>query len=518
MNGVRSGNGIPQGEGSSQAAMNAPLSLSLEDNLNRVKETFTHCSDIQYRVLQLAGRKAVMIYLEGMTNQSELESNVLKPLMGVSSHETQSELTIVHLKEALLSLLSVDSAGDLATGVASILNGGCLLLVDGMNEGLLLKVTGGERRAVTEPTSEAVVRGPREGFTEDIGVNLALLRFKVKSVRLKTENFNRGRETNTRIVLCYLEGIAEPDVIEEARRRLSSIDVDGILESGYVEEFIEDSPYSPFPQLHYSERPDTVAAQLLEGRFAIFIDGTPFVLTAPITAWQMMQANEDYYERYLMATLLRILRLAFLFIALFMPALYVAIITFHQDMLPSNLIISMAAAREPIPFPALVEALIMEITFEALREAGIRLPKTVGQAVSIVGALVIGQASVEAGIVSAPMVIVVSITGIASFTIPRFNMAIAIRMLRFPLIILGGTLGLFGIIIGTVWIALHMCQLRSFGVPYLSGIAPSKRGEAMDILVRAPRWSMRRRPATYTDENIFRAGPNSSAGSSSSKR
>ena len=302
-------------------------------------------------------------------------------------------------------------------------------------------------------------------------------------------------------MLAYIEGIADPNPVAEAEKKLKAIKIDGVLESGYLEEFLESFPWSPFPEMQYSERPDTVAAQLLEGRFAIFTDGTPFVLSAPATFWQLLQASEDYYERFPVATAIRWLRFLFASVALFLPALYVALVTFHQDMLPTNLLISIAAAREPIPFPVLMETLLMEVAFEALREAGIRLPKTLGQTVSILGALVIGTAAVQAGIVSAPMVIIVSMTGIASFTIPRFNAAISIRMLRFPLIILAGGFGLFGLVFGTAMIALHMCSMTSFGVPYLTPVAPLRPGQLKDVVVRAPWWAMLFRPSETTSQN-----------------
>lgn len=310
--------------------------------------------------------------------------------------------------------------------------------------------------------------------------------------------FVLGRHTKTNVVLAYMKGIADPRVIEEVTSRIEDIEINGVLETGYLEELIEDNPYSPFPQVQYTERPDTISAQLLEGRFAILVDGTPFALSGPVTAVQFMQATEDYYERYMIVNMLRWLRYIFLFLSLLLPAIYIAIITYHHDMLPTNLLYTIAATREAIPFPALIEALIMEISFEALREAGIRLPKTVGQAVSILGALVIGQAAVEAGIVSAPMVIIVSITGIASFTIPRFNFAISIRMLRFPIMILAGVFGLYGIIIGVMWIVMHMCSLRSFGVPYMSGLAPFKVNEFKDIFIRVPWWKMNHLPSSIT--------------------
>ncbi|MNI07569.1 Spore germination protein A1 [compost metagenome] len=315
-----------------------------------------------------------------------------------------------------------------------------------------------------------------------------------------------GRESNTSAVIAYLNDLAMPSLIEEVEKRLKKIDVDAVLESGHIEELIQDDTYSPFPQMQYTERPDVVASALLQGRIAIILDGTPFVLLVPFVFVQVMQTSEDYYERFQIATLLRLLRYLFLFFSLTTPALYVAITTYHQGLLPTTLMLSVAAAREAIPFPAVVEALIMEITFEALREAGIRLPKAVGSAVSILGALVVGQAAVQAGIVSAPMVIVVSITGIASFTIPRFNGAIAVRMLRFPILIIASIFGFYGIFFSLMLLIGHMANLRSFGVPYLSPVAPLSSGDMKDVLIRAPWTQMKERPAFMPLQDTERMG------------
>jgi len=472
----------------------------LHEQTQRLRAIFDQCSDVVFREIKIASRvKGVLVYLDGIVNTRELHDNAIRPLLLL--HAQKQALTPELMEEQGISLSQITHAVTEADVVDAILTGNAALLIEGYAEALILSVRGGEHRSVSEPLTESVVRGPREGFTEHLRTNTGLLRRKIKSSQLKLTSLTIGEQTQTVVVLAYIDGIVEPAVIAEVLQRLRDIHIDGVLESGYIEEFIQDEPLSPFPQMQYTERPDTVAAQLLEGHFAIFVDGTPFVLTGPVTFWQMMQASEDYYERYLLTTLIRWLRYIFLFVALFMPSLYIAITTFHQDMLPTSLLLSIAAARESIPFPALVEALIMEVAFEALREAGIRLPKTIGQAVSILGALVIGQAAVEAGIVSAPMVIVVSLTGLASFTIPRFNAAIAVRILRFPLMFLGGAFGLFGIVIGTTWIVLHLSHLRSFGVPYLSGLAPSKKGEWKDILVRAPWPKMRLRPLTYTQRH-----------------
>ena len=334
--------------------------------------------------------------------------------------------------------------------------------------------------------AEGGIRGSREGFIESLQVNTSLLRRIIKSPALKLQSMKIGKYTKTNVVVAYIDGLVDQTLIEEITNRLQRIEIDGILESGYIEEMIEDNPYSPFPQLLATERPDVACAHLLEGRAVILVEGTPFTLIAPISFFSLIQSHEDYYNRFMVGSLIRWLRYVFLGISLLLPSLYVAVLTFHQEMVPTALMLSVAASREAVPFPAIVEALIMEITFEALREAGVRLPKQIGSAVSIVGALVIGQASVQAGLVSAPMVIVVAITGIASFMIPRYATGIAIRMLRFPIILLAGTLGLLGIMMGIIAIVIHLCSLRSFGVPYLAPLAPLKGKRAERCAVESP--------------------------------
>lgn len=477
------------------------LSASLESNLESLQLAFKDCLDVTFRRIRTnINQSALLVYIEGITNRESLEDHVCAPLIeqflspqqpGTDGLTVENVLTIEGYKKIQL----------LSEAISEVLEGNAILLLDGASGALVLRVLDGPKRSIQEPASESVIRGPREGFTERIGMNTAMIRLKIKTNRLKLIGFKIGNLTKTDVILAYIDGIANLEVIEVVKKKLSAIRIDGILETGYIEELIEEKPFSPFPEMQYTERPDTAAAQLLEGKFAILVDGTPLVLTGPITFWHMLKSSEDYYERFYFATFVLWLRYFFLFLSLFLPAIYIAITTFHQDLLPTSLVLSIAAARESIPFPAVIEALIMEISFEALREAGIRLPKTVGQAVSILGALVIGQAAVQAGIVSAPIVIIVSLTGIASFTIPRFNFAITIRLLRFPLMLMASAFGLFGIIIGTLWIFIHLSGLQSFGVPYLSGISPMKRDELKDILIRAPWWRMISRPETTIPSN-----------------
>ncbi|MEV5028310.1 spore germination protein [Paenibacillus sp. LPE1-1-1.1] len=486
------------------------LFTDLQQNEQQLRSIYTNCSDIVFRSFIIEGQtKAILIYIDGLVDSGGIEANVISPLMQEADGKVYA---IGQLAERKISTSKATPFNTFQECVEYLSNGLPILLRDQESTGLAFGLNKWEKRPIEEPVAESGIRGPREGFTETLRTNTSLIRRIVKSPLLKTETMKIGEYTQTNVVIAYIEGLVDTTLVEEVRTRLKRIRIDGILESGYIEEFIEDMPYSPFPQLISTERPDVTCANLLEGRIAILVEGTPFVLIAPITLFSLMQSAEDYYQRYWVSTAMRWLRYMFTLIALLLPSFYVAVLTFHQEMVPGNLLFSMAVSREGVPFPALIEALMMEVTFEALREAGVRLPKQVGSAVSIVGALVIGQAAVQAGLVSAPMVIVVAITGISSFMIPRYIAGIAIRLLRFPLIFLAGSLGLLGIMMGIIAIVLHLCSLRSFGVPYLSAIATPKMKELKDVLIRAPWWMMNTRPRFTGDYDEFRQAPNQKPG------
>jgi hypothetical protein len=487
------------------------LSTDLDQNLLELQNIYKNCIDVVFREFKMAGKtKATLIYIDGLANTEEIDASVLTPLMKESDakENTDPQIHINHILEQKLTVSKVKKAQTMTECIEHISSGNPVLLIDQQNEGFALGLANWEKRSIEEPVGESVIRGPREGFTESLGTNLSLLRRKIRSPQLKTKSMKIGEYTQTEVVISYIEGIAEQTLIQEVETRLNRIKIDGILETNYIEELIEDNPYSPFPQVLNTERPDVVAANLLEGRVAILQDGTPFVLIVPVSFYSLLQSTEDYYQRALMSTVVRWMRYIFLLISLLLPSLYVAILTFHQEMIPTTLLISIAVSREPIPFPALVEVLVMEIVFEALREAGLRLPKQAGAAVSIVGALVIGQAAIQAGLASAPLIMVVALTGVASFTIPRYTAGIALRILRFPMVLLAGTLGLLGIMLGLLMIVTHMATLRSFGVPYLSPMAPMQAREMKDVLIRAPWWNLNTRPRLTGSDNIQRQGPN----------
>ena len=486
------------------------LYTQLDDNLDLFKTVLGLNKDVIFRKFRLGvaeQTEAVVVYVEGMVDKNLLNNGIARPLMLESRREGfhgagQNLLELV--KDFTVTVSDVHDAGNMEDLVNGVLYGDVALLIDGYDIALLIGVQSWDTRQVSEPQSEVLVRGPREGFTETLRTNTTMIRRRLRSPNLIFEDYNIGRVTYTGVAVAYIRGIVSPDLVDEVKRRLKRIEIDGILESGYLEEFIEDQTYSPFPQVLRTERPDRVAAALLEGRVAILTDGTPFVLIVPAEFFSLMQSPEDYYERYVLGTAIRWLRYSALFMSLLLPAFYIAITTYHQEMIPTRLLISIAAAREGVPFPALVEAVVMVFTFEALREAGVRLPRAVGQAISIVGALVIGQAAVQAGMVSPLMVIVVAVTGIASFLNPAFNVGISLRLLSFPMMLLAGVLGLFGVMVGVLAILIHLAGLRSFGVPYLASLAPLHTGDLKDVLVRAPWWAMGRRPDETANLNRHR--------------
>ncbi|WP_418790730.1 spore germination protein [Phosphitispora sp. TUW77] len=477
-----------------------PVSANLDKNMSHLKDLFDRCTDVIFREFDAAisgGVKTAMVYIDGLVNKEMLTEDLVKALMydaNLLDRSTSFKDSADYLSRRIIAFTEVKVQDNLMDAVNSILSGETLLLVDGVNKAFALSTQDWVQRAVSEPATENVVRGPREGFTESLQTNYTLIRRRIKSSRLKFETMKIGAITKTAVSIGYIEGIVNSKIVEEVRIRLRRIDIDGILDSGYIEEYIEDAPLSVFPTLHATERPDKVAGGLLEGQVVILVDTTPFALLAPITFPQMLQASEDYYLRWPFASFIRFIRFFTLSIALLAPPLYIAVTTYHQEMLPLTLLVSIAAAREGVPFPAFVEALLMEATFEVLREAGVRLPKAVGQAISIVGALVIGDAAVSAGLVSPAMVIIVSITAIASFSLPSYFGAFSLRILRFPLMIMAATLGFFGVVAGLMALIIHLCSLRSFGVPYLSPLAPTSWRDWKDMFIRLPWWTMFTRP------------------------
>ena len=479
---------------------------SLSDNLEIIKQKTGNSSDVVIRHVKMGEKSSIqtaIIYIEGIVDDQFIQEFLLQSMMKDEHKETINEHDALEvISEDMMTVGHVSSFDTWVDLFHYLMEGDTVVLIDGIPKAIRACTKGGETRSISESTTQMVVRGPKGAFTETIGTNTAMVRRIIKTPDLWMESFKVGRVTKTDVNLMYIHGIANDKVVEEVRERLNKIDIDSILESGYIEQLIEDQTMTPFPTIFNTERPDVVAGNLFEGRVAIFVDGSPFVLIAPAVFIQFFQSAEDYYARFDIATSIRLLRILMFAISLIAPAAFVAVTTFHQEMVPTTLIVAIAAQRESVPFPAFVEALLMEITFEILREAGIRLPKAIGSAVSIVGALVIGQAAVQASIVSPAMVIIVSMTAIASFATPSFDMAISARLIRFLFMIGAATFGFYGIILIFLMMVVHLTSLRSFGVPYMAPLAPFIPVNNKDTFVRLPWWTLRQRPRLMSANTV----------------
>lgn len=505
-------NSIDRETNKEDSSLQNSISEDLNENIVNIKKVMGNSSDILVREFTISSGievKAAVIAMKGLSKKDLINEQVLFSLMfDIRFKDTNNVNDLFEkIKQNGMPNAYVSEEVNIVNIINELITGNSALLLNGIGKALVVGSKGWKERQITEPITENVVRGPRDGFTENIESNIALIRRRIKSPDLRVDSFEVGTKTKTSLYVVYLNGIAKEEVVNEVKKRLKRIEIDGILESGYIEELIEDNPFSPFPMIEHSERPDKVSASILEGRVAILVDTTPFVLMVPTVFLQFMQSADDYYERYLIGSLTRSVRIVAYFISVILPALYIALTSFHQEMIPTPLALSLAASREGVPFPSIGEALIMEATFEILREAGLRLPQQTGQAVSIVGGLVIGQAAVQAGIVSQAMVIIVALTGISSFAIPAFNAAGSGRLLRFPLMILASFLGLPGILAGLSIIMIHMSGLRSFGASYLEPFVGADSTAFKDTVIRNPWWSMLHRPGFIARKRMMRMRP-----------
>ncbi|MDT9724017.1 spore germination protein [Xylanibacillus composti] len=425
-----------------------------------------------------------LFYLDGMVNQRTVQESVISPLLDRLPNQI---VTLERIRASVLDASEVKVVDNREDAVEQILSGSLLLLMQGHPEGLIISLPGWEERSIEESKTQPVVKGPADSFIETLRTNTTLVRRRVKDSRLRVCSMTIGSQSKTDIAIMYIEGLAKDELVRDLQQRFESAKLNRVLEGEYLEEILNAKKQRTlFPLNYNTDRPDTIAAGIMEGRVAIFIDGTPFVLLVPSVFVDFIQSAEDYYQPYLFSSLIRLLRFAAFMICMLAPSVYIALTTYHQDMIPTQLLLSLTAQREGVPFPAFVEALLMETTFEILREAGLRMPRTIGQAVSIVGTIVVGQAAVEASIVSAVMVIVVSITAISSFAIPSYAMSIPCRLLRYVFMGLAATMGVYGITIGILVLIVHLCSLESYGVPYMSPLSPYRKKGKQDGILRYP--------------------------------
>jgi spore germination protein KA len=463
-------------------------------------------SDFIYRQIFVSNNRDLetsVIYMDGMVNTQLISDYVIKPLMQAEQFNNCdceadairviSEGTVYYADNKKRTSIN-DVLGDVLTGSVAV-------IFNKNRTAFTFETKGFDRRPVGEPSSENVLKGARDSFNETIRANTATCRRKIKSPNLVIEETVLGEQTKTPIAICYMKNITNENLISEVKKRLSDISVDNILTPGYLEESIIDEKASPFPQIQYTERPDRFCTSLLDGRVGVIIDGLPIAYIIPGTLLQFVQTPEDYSQHFLISSAIRYMRFTSMFVTLLLPAFYISITTFHQEMIPTELTFSIVAAKQGVPFPMFVEVLLMLIAFELLVEAGLRLPQTIGQTVSIVGALVVGQAAVEAKLLSPATVIIVATTAITSFAMPNQDLSNALRLWRFGLAIVASIIGMYGLTMGLFLLIYQWCKIDSFGVPYLSPFIGDEKIQLQDSLFRLPLITMKKRPESLNAKN-----------------
>ncbi|GAK14043.1 spore germination protein [Geomicrobium sp. JCM 19039] len=481
----------------------ANFSPSLEANLDEIKQSVGQSDDLvirRFRLGKTTKLPAAVVYIDGMVDQSTVEHLLSESIL--------FDEEFSNMQEALH--LYFDSFGDTKVLydrdalLTSLLSGHVISFVNGHVLAYSIDMIFWQTRQVDAPSSENVIRGPKEAFVEAFRVNTTLIRRRIKDPNLRFETYLIGTRSETTVVVTYIADIVNPKILKELHERIDQIHTDSIQTSGELEELIQDNAKTPFPNVFSSERPDTISSHVLEGKIAIIVDGNPFVLAVPATFIDFIHSVEDYTQRADVGSLLRILRLVCVFISLYVPALYVAITTYHQELIPFNLMVSLAAQNEGTPFPTVLEVLILEVLFEIIREASIRMPVQIGTALSIVGALVVGQAVVEAGIISSSVVIVVAVTAIASFVFPIYNISVPFRINRFIVLVFASLFGLYGIFLFSMLLLIHLSGLKSYGLPYLEGLTPFVRRDQRDTIIRMPKWMLNTRPRIVAKNNRTR--------------
>ncbi len=467
-----------------------PVSQQLKDNLDYVQQQFCVPAnkDLVVRQFRRGEFDMVVLYLDGMSSRKDVSDFILRPLMGEDFSSVHSAL---HMETEIFNVLEVSNAQkqeDLDEGIRGILMGDSLLLVDGLSFVIVCETKGYDRRSVSTPQTEGTIRGPQEAFTENLKTNTTLIRRIIKNPRLVTEYTSIGDLNRSPCAILYIDGLCNPAIVEEVRRRINSLKGDYIFGSGMLEQFIEDSPYSIFPTILSTERPDRTASNLNEGRVAVIADGTPFAIIMPITFLSMLTTTEDTALRWQYGTLMRFVRVLALMVTIFLPALYIGLTNFHKEMIPTDLLIAIAQSRENVPFPSAVEVVLMILSFELIREAGTRVPGLIGNTIGIVGALILGQASVEASLVSPVLIIIIAFTGIGSFALPDFALSFGVRIVRMGLLLCGAVAGFVGIALGTVVVLSLMVRQQSFGIPVMASFDAPRTGDNHDLIFRKPVW------------------------------
>ncbi|ONK22145.1 spore germination protein [Bacillus sp. VT-16-64] len=488
------------------------FSNKITENRKRFEQLFYYPTNnaLKFRELYISSinRHALILFVAGAVDTKMIDQQIIKPLLEPQSQSTvRNEINIVtDIMHNVLTTASGKKITKIKEAVENMLNGSTLILIDGQRDGILIDTNGFESRSVTEPTAETVVKGPKTAFIESAQVNRSLIRRQLKDHHLITEIVTVGTKSPQQVSVLYIQNIVDKELVSTVKKRIEEVQQDAILEISMLEEVIEERPSSLFPSCMTTERPDRACSFLLEGHVILLMDNSPVALVTPITFWSLFQTAEDQFLRMPYGNFSRIIRLIALFIGLLTPAFFLAVTTFHPEMIPTDLLLAMAGTRERIPFPTLWEIVLMEITFEILREAGIRVPTPLGATIGIVGALILGQAAVEANIVSPIMVIIVSITGLASFAIPDIGLSVIVRILRFCLLFAANFLGFIGIALALTAIMAYAASLKAFGVPFFSPLAPYTPS-SKDLFLRPVLKKQWLRPQNMSPQRKIRAAP-----------
>ncbi len=473
----------------------------LDEKLGLLEPKLKLSSDIKIREITISGPRAiraVVIIIEGMVDSQALHQDILQPLMLGRRDEDVEDYNLKdyvdRLQRTVLTVGGIIRTDRLTNLLNFIFDGFTVILIDGYVEALVIDIRGGLQRSIEEPPSERTTRGPREGFVEALVPNIAMVRRKLRHHNLVVEKIMVGQRTRTEVALLYVTDIADPAIIDKLKNRIQSINIDGVIYASTIEQLLDDHPYSIFPTLKGTQRPDKIVGGLLQGQVAVLVDGTPHTMLVPSLFISAMQTPEDYTERPYVASFTRLFRFLAFFLAVSLPALYIALISFQPELLPFELILPLARDRSQVAFPAVIEALIMEIVIQLVVEAGLRLPMPVGQTVGVVGGIILGQMSVQARLATPAMVIVVAVTAISTFGIPDYSLSLAIRVLRLPLMLFAAIFGMFGFSLGWMLILTHLASLNSLGVPYMSPLMPTLYSDLKDTMIKAFPWHMTKRP------------------------
>lgn len=484
-----------------QPAESDSLEADLRLNHEKLKQIFSNTPDLIHRpfILKANNRQALLVYLEGLSDKNAINRDILRPLKqgtAVLSEENDFPATIGEFHR-LTDWRQVERM---------LFAGYSMLFVDGESIAYGCGTQGWPQRAIEDPQLETSLKGAHQGFVETGSANIAMIRRYIQNRELKIKEFTVGARSQTRLSIMYLADVANVETLGLLEDRIRKLDVDAVINTGELAELIEDTPLSPFPQFILTERPDAASSQILQGKFVVVVDRSPSVLVGPANFISFFQSVDDYSTRWTIATFIRFLRLLAFFAAILLPAIYIAVVSFHFEVIPMKLLSTIGQSRAKVPFPPYLEAVFMELTLEMLREAGVRLPAPVGQTVGIVGGIVIGQAIVQAGLISNIMVVVVAFTAISSFILPNYDMGAAVRLVRFAMMLFASLFGFVGIVVGLLTLIAHLLSLQSLGVPYSTPFGPVRFRDWKDTMVRLPLWLMKKRPTSSNAQQDKRQG------------